>query len=102
MAAVRITIEAHAQYLTPKMVGTFRDQLTKGGEVSVKTRDDGRALKKRNLRKNERQDANKVLDDMLETLSGRITMDKNEPLTNIHYIGRAQMAALAPQRPPGQ
>ena len=54
------------------------------------------------LRKNERQDANKVLGDTLETLSGRITMDTNEPLTNIHYIGRAQMAALAPQRPPGQ
>ena len=50
MAAVQITIEAHEQYISPKMVDTFKDQLTKGGEVSVKTRDDGRALKKRNLR----------------------------------------------------
>ena len=61
-----------------------------------------RAQKKRDLCKSELQDVNKGLDDMLEKLIRRSTMDKDEIRPNVHHIVRAQMAAFAPQRPPGQ
>ena len=102
MAAVLITIGVHEQYHSPEMGGTFEGQPTKGGDVSVMTRVIVRAQKKRDFRRNELQDVNKELDDMLMMLIRRSTMDEDELRSNIHHIVRAQMAAFAPQRPPGQ
>ena len=61
-----------------------------------------RAQKKGDLRGHELQDVNKEHDDMLVMLIRRSTMDKDELRSNIHHIVRAQMAAFAPRRPPGQ
>ena len=102
MAAVLITIGIHEQYHSPEMGNIFKNQPTKGGDISVMTRVIVRAQKKRNFRGHELQNANKELDDMLAMLIRRTTMDKDELRPSIHHIVRAQMAAFAPQRPPGQ
>ena len=84
------------------MGDTFKDQPTKGGDISVMTRVIVRAQKKGEFRGHEVQDVNKELYDMLAMLIRRTTMDKDELRSNLHHIVRAQMAAFAPQRPPGQ
>ena len=79
----------------PRRGGTLKDQPTEGGDASVMTRVIVRAQKKRDFRKSELQDVNKELDDMLEKLSRRSTMDKDELRSNVHHIVRAQLAAFA-------
>jgi hypothetical protein len=88
LEAVQTTIGVYEQYLSPEMLNVFRDQLEKGGEVSVRTRDIGRAQKKRDFRKSELHDVNRELGDMLEMLIRRFTMDKEELLSNMHHIVR--------------